>query len=74
MSIEKRKNMHKVIGMVLCLSGMLFALLGVFIEGYTWYFFAIAGALVVIMLYHLVKYWGPVLKEYNRSKENKNGG
>ena len=66
--------MHKAIGMVLCLSGMVFALLGVFIERYTWHFFAVAGVLTLIMLYHLVKYWGPVLKEYNKAMENKNGG
>lgn len=69
MDINERKDMHKAIGIILCFSGMLFALLGVFIEGYTWYLFVIAGVLVVIMLYHMIKYWGPVLEEYKKQQK-----
>jgi len=70
MDIKERKDMHKAIGLALCFSGMLFAMLGAFIEEYTLHFFAIAGSLVTIMVYHMAKYWGPILKEYNKSKEN----
>ena len=69
MNIEGKKDMHKAIGMILCISGMFFALLGVFINEYTWYLFAIAGILVAIMVYHMIKYWGPILKEYDKTKE-----
>ena len=68
MNIKERKDMHKAIGLILCFSGMFFAVIGVYIEEYTWYLFAIAGVFVVIMIYHNVKYWGPALEEYKESK------